>query len=84
LGTVFAEYEILKGLQLKVSLGTDIYDTKETSYIPSSIYEGSVTAGQAAIGVLNSTSWLNENTLTYSKKLENIFERIRRVYPTGV
>ena len=31
LGTVFAEYEVLKGLQLKVSLGTDIYDTKETS-----------------------------------------------------
>ncbi len=68
LGTVFAEYEILKGLQLKVSLGTDIYDTKETSFIPSSIYEGSVTSGQAGIGVLNSSSWLNENTLTYSKE----------------
>ena len=68
LGSVFAEYEVIKGLQLKVLLGTDIYDTKETSYIPSSIYEGSVTAGQAAIGVLNSSSWLNENTLTYSKE----------------
>ncbi len=70
LGTGFAEYNLLEGLDFKVLLGTDITNTKEDNYIPSTIYEGVTTQGSAAVGFLNSSSWLNENTLTYSKEFD--------------
>ena len=71
LGTVFAEYTFLNNLRLKVLFGTDINNITEKSYIPSTIYEGSLTKGTAGRGSLNSYSWLNENTLTYNKTLGN-------------
>ncbi|MEI6948398.1 TonB-dependent receptor [Paraflavisolibacter sp. H34] len=67
LGTTSGEYTLLKGLELKVLLGVDLNNGKEVSYIPSTIYEGSSTKGSSSIGILNSSSWLNENTLTYNK-----------------
>ena len=67
LGTVFGEYDILENLTFKISFGTDIIDNKEKSYIPSSIYEGLTTNGEARYGNSNNKTWLNENTLTYSK-----------------
>lgn len=38
LGTLFGEYELAEGLQLKVSLGTDLSDTRENRYLPANIY----------------------------------------------
>jgi TonB-linked SusC/RagA family outer membrane protein len=67
LGTAFGEYTLLDGLTLKVLFGTDITDTKDENYIPSTIYEGVTTNGAASIGIFNASSWLNENTLTYAK-----------------
>jgi TonB-linked SusC/RagA family outer membrane protein len=67
LGTAFGEYKIIEGLNLKVLFGTDVNNIAEKSYIPSTIYEGSLTHGSAGRGSLNSYSWLNENTLTYDK-----------------
>lgn len=67
LGTVFGEYDILKNLTVKVSFGTDVIFNKEKSYLPSSIYEGLITNGEGKIGTADSKTWLNENTLTYSK-----------------
>lgn len=69
LGTGYAEYELLKGLKAKVLLGTDVNNDKEKYYVPSSIYEGSTTRGQASLGNSTTYSWLNENTLTYSKEV---------------
>ncbi|PJJ83059.1 SusC/RagA family TonB-linked outer membrane protein [Mucilaginibacter auburnensis] len=67
LGTTFAEYKIIEGLNLKVLFGADVNTISEKKYIPNSIYEGSLTRGQAGRGSLESYSWLNENTLTYDK-----------------
>ncbi|MFT3737409.1 MAG: TonB-dependent receptor [Breznakibacter sp.] len=67
LANFFADLEVAKGLNLKISGGADINQNKENSYIPSSIYEGLTIGGQAQIGVYQSFSWLNENTLTYNK-----------------
>lgn len=66
LATSYAEYSILKGLTAKVLLGTDVNNINENSYIPSAIYEGSLTGGSAARGSYTSYSWLNENTLNYN------------------
>ena len=69
LGTAFGAYTILPGLEAKVLFGIDVNNITERSYVPSTIYEGSLTNGSAARGSLNSYSWLNENTLTYAKTL---------------
>jgi len=68
LGTTFAEYTVVEGLNLKVLVGTDVNNISEKSYIPRNIYEGSLTNGAAGRGSLNSYSWLNENTLTYNRQ----------------
>ncbi|WP_432710834.1 SusC/RagA family TonB-linked outer membrane protein [Pedobacter sp.] len=69
LGTTFAAYTLLPGLEAKVLLGIDVNNITERSYIPSTIYEGSLNNGTAGRGSLNSYAWLNENTLTYAKTL---------------
>ena len=66
LGTVYGEYDILKNLVVKVSFGVDAIFNKEKSYLPSNIYEGSITNGEGRIGSADSKTWLNENTLTYT------------------
>ena len=65
----FAEYKLLPGLTAKVLAGVDLISNKENSYLPSTTYEGSGSNGVASIGTLNSTTWLNENTLNYSRKI---------------
>lgn len=71
LGTVFGEYELADGLTFKVLFGTDANNTNDNNYIPSTIYEGATTKGSATIGFLKSSSWLNENTLNYSKEFNH-------------
>nr|WP_288835921.1 TonB-dependent receptor [uncultured Flavobacterium sp.] len=72
LGTVFGEYDVLENLVLKVSFGADLLANKETTYIPSTIYEGLITNGEAKIGNANNKTWLNENTLTYTKVFSDV------------
>jgi len=71
LATTYGEYDIIDDLVLKVSFGTDIQNNRENSYLPTSIFEGLALNGEAKIGYFNSSSWLNENTLTYSKAIQN-------------
>ena len=71
LGTVYGEYALLKNLKLKVSWGMDVKNNKENSYIPGTVYEGSLSNGIAAIGTANASSWLNENTLTYAATIHD-------------
>lgn len=66
LGTSFAQYRILEGLQAKVLFGIDLNSRNDKFYLPSYIYEGSGSKGEASLGNLDGTSWLNENTLTYT------------------
>ena len=69
LGNVAAEYTILDGLKVKVLLGTDIVDNKQNRYLPSSTAEGQSLGGDAFIGSSFTTNWLNENTLSYDKEI---------------
>ena len=62
-------YEIVPGLRLRVSGGVDLYDNQENRYIPSSVYVGQNTNGFAFKGSATNYSWLNENTLTFDRKL---------------
>ena len=76
LGNISGDYKILDGLSLKVLFGTDLIFNKQNRYLPNTTYEGNPsggvgTGGIATIGNTNTSGWLNENTLTYSKNINN-------------
>jgi TonB-linked SusC/RagA family outer membrane protein len=64
------DYEIVKGLKLRISGGTDLYNGYNDYYVPSGIYfQNTTTVGNATKATINRYSWLNENTLTYDKEI---------------
>jgi len=81
LGDVYAEWEFLKDLKLKVSLGMDIMYLKQNKYTPSNIYQ-SLGIASAKVGVNRSINWLNENILTWNKTYQgySFFEYFRRLH----
>ncbi|MDH4460879.1 MAG: TonB-dependent receptor [Flectobacillus sp.] len=69
LGNIAGEYTILEGLKAKVLVGIDIVDNKQNRYLPSTTAEGQALSGDAIVGSVFTTNWLNENTLSYEKQL---------------
>lgn len=65
LGNFSAEYTFFDGLKGKVLFGADVVDNKQNRYLPISTYEGSALNGDALVGSIFTTNWLNENTLSY-------------------
>ena len=63
------EYEILKGLKLKVGLGSDLADRTRDTYYPRTTLQGAQVNGQAIRGRTQSTNFLNENTLAYRRAI---------------
>ena len=74
LGNLFAEYTLAPGLKAKVSLGADLINSKSNFYAPSYTGDGYSTLGYATVGAASSNSWLDENTLTYTKTINNDHE----------
>lgn len=69
LGNVAGEYTIVEGLKAKVLFGIDIVDNKQNRYLPSSTAEGLALQGNALVGSVFTSNWLNENTLSYDKQI---------------
>lgn len=67
LGNSFLEFKILKELTLKTTLGADISSAKSNYYATRLSQLGASSSGVAFIGNSQVVSWLNENTLSYSK-----------------
>lgn len=65
LGDIYMQWELIKGLTLKTSLGADVMYHKSNRYTPSTIYQSNGQA-RAEIGVNKTINWLNENTLTWN------------------
>jgi TonB-dependent starch-binding outer membrane protein SusC len=65
LGNLFAEYELIKGLTARVSLGADAFFNKENFFSPPGLFKTRASKGEASVGTINGLTWLNENTLTY-------------------
>ena len=66
LGNVFAEFEAIPGLKLRTSFGTDIANRWRYTFYPRTTLRGETAPnGEAIRASGNTTSWLNENTLTY-------------------
>lgn len=73
LGNIFADFEIIKGLNFRTSFGSDISSSRLTYFRPSTVGRGGTPAPVAALGKSGSSqgvNWLNENTLTYVKSFQ--------------
>ena len=68
LGNMYGQWEIIKDLKLKVSVGADVTYNKSDQYTPSNIYQSGGIA-EGTIQMDQRVNWLNENTLTWSKTI---------------
>ncbi|MFD1142032.1 SusC/RagA family TonB-linked outer membrane protein [Larkinella insperata] len=66
-GNVFGEYQIIQGLDLRISLGIDGVLQKQDAYLPRSVSSGLAQGGSASIYNSQALTWLNENLLTYTR-----------------
>ena len=71
LGDMYGEWEIMKGLKAKVTVGADIFYDKSNQYTPTTIYQSNGKA-TATVGVNRTINWLNENTLNWVKTINDI------------
>ncbi|MBT1708455.1 TonB-dependent receptor [Fulvivirgaceae bacterium PWU5] len=71
LGTVSAEYILAKGLTAKVLFGTNLVYEKVGFYLPRSTFAGLQVSGSAYLNNRQSAEWLNENTLTYNRTIND-------------
>jgi TonB-linked SusC/RagA family outer membrane protein len=71
-GNLFAEFELLKGLKFKSTFSSEINALRTNIYLPGSLPTRtfSVVGGQASVNTESRTMWLNENTLTYVKDID--------------
>jgi TonB-dependent starch-binding outer membrane protein SusC len=71
IGNVYAEYEIIKGLKIKSSFGAEMNFFRNNVYLPGSLPERAIvnSGGQASINSVTRKSLLNENTITYDRKM---------------
>lgn len=72
MGTVFADYKILPGLTFRTSFGADVNYSKRSLYLSRNTATGTQLSGQASIVNTQSSTWLNENTLTYIKTFGDV------------
>ena len=69
LGNVFGQVELLDGLQFRSSFGADYADRWRHTYYPRTTLRGEQAGGEALRNGGATSSWLNENTLTYRKEI---------------
>ncbi|GAB3915605.1 SusC/RagA family TonB-linked outer membrane protein [Larkinella terrae] len=72
IGSVFADYKIIPGLTFRTSFGADVNYSKRSLYLSRNTATGTQLSGQASIINNQSSTWLNENTLTYNKTFGNV------------
>ncbi len=69
LGSVDANWEIMKDLTLKITFGADLSTANRAFYWPKQTHRGNSKNGEANQRYRKDVSYLNENILTYNKVL---------------
>ena len=67
IANTYAEYNLLKQLKFKVSLGVDQINDVQDYFTPRFIYSGSFNDGQARFATYESTTVISENTINWDK-----------------
>ena len=66
----FANYEILKGLEVRTTLGLNSTDSQVGTFLPNTLLSGKASVqGKAAIQDTKTSDFLSENYLTYKKEI---------------
>ncbi len=71
IGNFYAKYKIIDGLEFKTTFGIDEFSDSENSYGANFLERTQASQGQASVSTMQGLTWLNENTLTYNKKINN-------------
>lgn len=67
LGSVFAEYKILPDLKFKTTFNADYSAVEDQLFLSAITTDAEAVGGKAFNGNFRNITWLNENTLNYSK-----------------
>ncbi len=65
-GNAYAEYEVIPGLKLRTSIGTDVTWVKDFSFAPTTHPSGAGIGGAGTSATALRTKWVSENTVTYT------------------
>lgn len=68
LGNIYGEYKLMDGLTAKVMFGADVAYSSGRAFSPRTTLAGFIENGLASLSSVENVSWLNENTLTYTRK----------------
>ncbi len=68
-GNVYAEVGLFKDLKFKSTLGVSINQSRTGRYYPTTLDRGNSVGGEATFSTRKSTSFINENYLTYNKTI---------------
>lgn len=71
IGTVFTNIDIVKDLQFRSSFTTDYTNLIDDQFFSAITTDAEALGGKAIKGIFRSTTWLNENTLTYQKDIND-------------
>jgi len=67
--SAFGEYQLIKGLKLRVNAGANTSNGRTGNYIPTTLNQGRNVDGIASLYGFHSTNFLNEDYLTYTTQL---------------
>ncbi|MCK5705997.1 MAG: SusC/RagA family TonB-linked outer membrane protein, partial [Cyclobacteriaceae bacterium] len=68
-GNLYGEYDILKDLKFRVTLGASANNGRRGRYSPTVLQEGAGVGGDARVDGTKNSLFLSENYLTYSKSI---------------
>lgn len=69
MSSIMAEFELAKGLTIKSNFGIDDLSTKSNSFGPNFLKRTQNSLGEASVSTLDALTWLNTNTLNYTKAI---------------
>jgi TonB-linked SusC/RagA family outer membrane protein len=71
LGNIFAEWQILKNLSYRASLGADNYNDTRNVYQPRTTYAGFISNGTGGRGVVDQFTYIHESILNWNPTLSS-------------
>jgi TonB-linked SusC/RagA family outer membrane protein len=73
-GNVFGEYDITEGLRFRSTFGVDYLNSLQSYFSPSTTFPGRNVGGTGRRATVETTSWLNENTLNWRHALGDLHD----------
>jgi TonB-linked SusC/RagA family outer membrane protein len=68
IGSAYGEYKFLPSLKFRTSFSLDYDDVNDNQYFSALTVDAQTVGGKLLTGHLNSTTWLNENILSFQQK----------------